>query len=361
MLIKITDPITQTVFFSTIFLLLLVFSTGKLQNKSFFPKEATNQLKGFAILAIIFSHISYSLSANPGFLYPFSILAGVGVNLFLFLSGFGLTLSQLKSPLAPLAFYKRRLLKLFTPLWTVITAFLLIDFFLLQRTYPLLEIIHSFMGFYPRADLWQNLDSPLWYFSVVLFYYLTFPFVFFKKIPLLSPILVLLLSILLLNLPLPVNPDVLKLYTLHFLAFPLGMLFGLVSINLKFKLNLSLKLLILTLAILIFLYTSLNSGIGQSPKIEQNISLITVFSLLIIFSISKINFRLLSVFGIYSYEIYLLHWPILSRFNLFLQLPPFLMTILNLSLILLLGYAVQKITRKNSQLIKPQFSKSPFL
>lgn len=346
MLIEIADPNYQTAFFSIIFLCLLIAFVRKSKEESFFSKKVTNQLRGFAILAVVFSHIGFFLYSDQKFLYPYSILAGVGVNLFLFLSGFGLTISHLKSPLSPFSFYKKRLLKLFVPLWIVITTILLIDFFALTRTYPLSEIFHSFLGFYPRADVFQNLDSPLWYFSVILFLYLIFPLVFIKKIPLLSPVLILLLSTLALNLHLPVDQDVLKLYKLHFLAFPLGVFFGIIIPNLKFKLNPTIKLITLVIAVLIFLYTSIHSGVGQDLKIEQGISLITTFSVLIIFTLSGLEFRLFSLFGIYSYEIYLLHWPILSRFNLFLGLPPFLMVILNLSLFIILAYALQKIIGK---------------
>lgn len=371
MLTKISDPSFQTVLFSVIFLSLLLVSVRKSEEESFLSRQTTNQLKGFAILAVVFSHIGFFLYTDQKFLYPYSILAGVGVNIFLFLSGFGLTISQLKSPLSPFSFYKKRLLKLFIPLWIVITTFLLIDFFVLDRTYPLSEIINGFLGFYPRADVFQNLDSPLWYFSVILFYYLIFPLIFVKKIPLLSPVLVLLLSLLVLKLPLPVDPDVLKLYKLHFLAFPLGMFFGIIqnvilrpfsvilsaAKDLKTQLRDSsanrlrmtrriLRMTILILSVLVFLYTSIHSGVGQGPNIEQSISLITSFSILIIFALSKLEFRLFSLLGIYSYEIYLLHWPILSRFNPFLSLPPFLMVILNLFLFLLLSFALQKIIRK---------------
>ncbi len=366
MLIKISDPIFQTVLFSIVFCsLFLIFIRKKDENEGFFSKEVTNQLKGFAVLAVVFSHIGFFLYSDQKFLYPYSVLAGVGVNLFLFLSGFGLTLSHLKSPLTPFSFYKKRLLKLFAPLWVVITTVLLIDFFAFQRTYPLSEIIRSFLGFYPRADVFQNLDSPLWYFSVILFLYLIFPLVFIKKIPLLSPILVLLLSLLMLKLPLPVDPDVLNLYKLHFLAFPLGMLFGLTqnvilrpfsvflidsSANRLRMTKKMLKITILILSVLVFLYTSIHSGVGEDPKIEQSISLLTTLSIIIIFSLSRFDFKLLSLFGIYSYEIYLLHWPILSRFNPFLGLPPFLMVISNLILIAFLGYALQKIIRKITNL-----------
>lgn len=341
MLINISDPIFQTVFFSVIFYGFLLIFIRKKQDEGILSKEVTSELKGFAIFTVIFSHIGYFLSSDPRFLYPFSILAGVGVNLFLFLSGFGLAFSHFNSPISPFSFYKKRLSKIFIPLWIIITIFLLTDFFVLHRSYPLPEIIYSFLGFYPRADIFLNLDSPLWYFSVILFYYLIFPLVYIKKFPLLSPILVLTLSLLVLNLPLPINVDVLKLYKLHFLAFPLGMLFGLTIQNFRFKLNRVLKFLILTIAVLIFIFTSVNSGVGQDSNIEQSISLLTTLSLLIIFSLSKFNFKLLSFFGVYSYEIYLLHWPILSRYNLFLGLPSFLMITLNLLLLIFLAYILQ--------------------
>lgn len=361
MLIKIIDPEFQTVLFSVVFFCILLVSLRKNRNEDFLSKETTNQIKGFAVLAVVFTHIGYGLSSPNQFLYPLSTLGGVGVNLFLFLSGFGLTLSHLKSPLSPLSFYKKRLSKLFIPLWIVITTVLLLDFLLLQRTYPLLEIVRSYLGFFTRADLYQNLDSPLWYFSIIFFYYFIFPLTFIKKLPLISPILVLGISLLILNLPLPINPDVLTLYKLHTLAFPLGILFGLtptviLSTAKDLKSDSSqaslihqilrrrlLRMTILILFVLVFLYTSINSGVGQNAKIEQGISLLTTFSIIIIFAFSKLDFKLLSLFGIYSYEIYLLHWPILSRFNPFLGLPPFLMVIFNLIFIFSLGYALQKL------------------
>lgn len=351
MLIKILDPVTQTIFFAVIFFGLLIASMKKSEDQSFFSKEVTNQLKGLAILAVLFSHIGYFLSSDIRFLYPFSVLGGVGVNIFLFLSGFGLTVSQLNSPLSPLSYYKKRLPRLYIPLWIVITVFIILDNIFLHRIYPVSEIINSYLGFFPRADLFSNIDSPLWYFTIILFYYLIFPLVFIKKIPLLSPFIILVISSFILNLNLPVNEDTLKLYKLHTLAFPLGITFGILYKKIKLNLNNLLKYIILLTATIIFLYSAIHSGVGEGLKIEQGISLITTISAVIIFSFLKFNFKLLSIFGILSYEIYLIHCPILSRFDLFLSFPPLLFVIFNIIFISLLALILQKLVGKILNLV----------
>lgn len=344
--IIVADPIGQTVIFTLILGIVLIASVKKDRSSEFFSKDVTNELKGLAILAIVLSHIGYFLSSDNRFLYPLSVLAGVGVNLFLILSGFGLTISFVNRPLSVLRFYKKRLIKLFLPLWVVIGTLVTVDHFMLSRSYPMTEIWQSLIGFFPRADIWANIDSPLWYFTLILFYYLTYPILFIKKIPWLTPVLILGLSLLVLNLPIPVNPDVVKLYNQHFLAFPLGVLLALLFQKLKFRVSTLIKVIMIATSLVIFADTAINSGVGREPLIEQSVSLITTISLLVIFSLSRINFRLFSLFGLFSYEIYLLHWPVLSRYNMFLGLPPYLDVTFNIILICGLGYGLQKITRR---------------
>lgn len=337
----VVNPILQTALFAVVFFLTLVFV--KVNRAAGFSKEITIQLKGVSILAIVLGHIGYFLSSDPQFLYPFSIISGVGVNLFLFLSGFGLTLSSQNKLLNPLAFYKKRLPKLYLPIWIIITVFLILDFFLLHRSYSLIETMKNYLGLFITANPAFSLDSPLWYFTLIVFYYLIFPWVFFKKAPWVSPILIFLISLIVIRLPLPVSQDNLTLFTLHLWAFPLGITSAFLMNRFQFSVKPSLRLLLLIVCLIFFGYTAVYSGVGQGPNIEQALSLITMFCLIGIFLLSGLNFKLFSLFGIYAYEIYLLHWPILSRYNLFLGLPPFLVVILNLSLILFLGYTLQKI------------------
>lgn len=361
MQILIADPQFQTTLFLIVFVILLLFSVRKSEKTNFFGIAVTNEMKGFAILAVIFSHIGYFLSKDTSFLFPVSIGAGVAVNLFLFLSGFGLTVSTLKSNLSVWSFYFKRLKKIFIPLWLVISLIFILDYFVLQRSYPLNTIIENYFGFYPKADLWLSLDSPLWYFSFIFFYYLIFPIVFWKRLPFLSPLLILLITQLVFQFTWPVQQDVFKLYKLHSLAFPLGVMLGvfyyqrgdylkLIPTSLKIffqKVKPILpycKIILLISLIYIFAYTSIYSGVGKDIKIEQAISLVTMLSLIGIFLLKNIRIRLLEIMGIYSYEIYLFHWPILSRYDfLYNNIPAYLATILYLVIFLLIGWFVQRI------------------
>lgn len=357
MQISVDNPQLQTIIFGIFFLLFAALSIRKTDREMFFAVSRTEELKGFAILAILFSHIGYFLTVEQDFLWPFSILAGVGVNLFLFISGFGLTLSSLKKPLNIVQFYWKRLRKLFIPFWIVISALFVADYFILQRSYPVETIVHSILGYFPVADLFKSLDSPLWYFSLILFYYLLFPLTFFKKFPYLCPLLIIVSNYFLKHPPLEINIDVLNLYKLHYLSFPLGVFFALLiseSSLEAFKIGFrkmffgrNLKDLLILLFIFLFAYTSINSGVGLSKDIEQARSLITMFSIIFIFVAKSFEFKLFNLFGLLSYEIYLIHWPILARYDLFYKyFPASVATILYLGMFLGLGMLLNKLTAK---------------
>lgn len=349
MQISVDNPFFQTLIFGVIFIFGLVLSVRKSEAGSFFSKSRTEELKGFAIFAIIFSHIGYFLASDHSFLYPFSVIAGVGVDLFLFLSGFGLTVSALSRPLYPLSFYKKRLSGLFLPMWIVVMSFIALDFIFLHKSYVGLTIIESLLGFFPVADISKSLDSPLWYFSLILFYYLLFPLFFWKKIRYISPLLLWLAGFLILKLSLPVNLDVINLYKLHIIAFPLGVLFAnIYSTNFLKKVVFPkyLKYFLLTFALLGFAYFSINSGVGKDKNTAQTISILTMFLAVFIFLAKGFEFKLFNLFGKYSYVIYLVHWPILLRYGVIYQLvPAYLATILYLLIFLILSWCITKITQ----------------
>lgn len=364
MQINILNPVEQTFIFTAIFLAVVLLSVGKQQQEPVLGFSITGELKGLAILAIIFSHIGYFLSNDNRFLFPLSIGAGVGVNLFLFLSGYGLTTSALNSQSNILPTIYKRLSKLFLPLWIVLPVLFLADWFILGKIYDTETIIGNLLGFFLRADLFLDVDSPLWYFTWIFFYYIVFLLLPVKKFPLISAGIVFLVSVVFFRLNLSINNDVIKLYKLHTLAFPLGMLTavilqikdqGIIEQGLrffqpliKFKILIQgIKYIFLMILLGIFAYTAYHSAVGQGLVKEQGISLVTMFSLVLIFILKKINFRLFNLFGKYSYEIYLIHWPILSRYDLlFKNLPPFLATGIYLMLFLILGFSLQSMVEK---------------
>lgn len=355
MIISVNNPVQATYIFSAIFFIALFIFIRKKKDSEFFSPAVSQELKGLAMLAIIFSHIGYFLVNDNRFLFPLSIMAGVGVNLFLFLSGYGLTVSSLHKKYSVWQFYQRRLLKLFNPFWITIIAFLLLDLFILKISYNWEYIIQSILGFFPSADLSRDLNSPFWYFTLILFYYLIFPLVFSKKYPWVSALGIYIISALVIHYEPHFLKEVLSLYKVHLIAFPLGMIMAsVIHYKDKFKVSTVYPWLrktgyYLSLILLIYIaaYTAYHSGVGKSPVTEELTSLITMSSILGIFILKKIEFRLLYIYGIFSYEIYLLHWPILSRYDIFFNwLPAWLAVLLYLLLFLGLGWLLQYISVK---------------
>ena len=86
MTIFIANAIWETRIVIVGLLLALLVSARRAKNHSFFPPSTTTELKGLAILMIVFSHIGYFLVSDHRFLVPLSNYAGVGVDLFFLLS-----------------------------------------------------------------------------------------------------------------------------------------------------------------------------------------------------------------------------------------------------------------------------------
>ena len=360
MIVSINNPIIATLIFSVIFFGAWLILTRRGREIGIFPNAISTELKGLAILMVVFSHIGYFLVSDTRFLWPLSIAAGVGVNLFLFLSGYGLTMSSIAKQYSIKDFYKRRAFKLFIPLWLILIAFFVLDYFVLKINYGLAYYVKSFFGIFIHANLYADVNSPLWYFTFTLFYYLVFPLVFFKKKPWLSALIIYLVSFLIIAINPPVLANIIGMYRLHLLAFPLGMLlanlFSLPNFSKRVAdfWNLQLKVwfknIIYYLAILACLliawYYLYHSGVGQVYWKEELASLIAVGGITVLFLIKKVKFLLLSIFGQYSYEIYLLHWPLLYRYDLIFKfIPPYLALSLYLILFLGLGWGMQKISK----------------
>ena len=351
MIISISNPVLETGIFSIVLGLVLLVSIRPRQIKDWLPPSLTAELKGLAILMIVLSHIGYFLVSDTRFLWPLSIMAGVGVNLFLFLSGFGLTASQIQKDLSVWQFYKRRLWKLFVPFWLMLAGFLALDFLLLKISYSWSFIWPAIIGIFSRADLYHDLNSPLWYFTFILLYYLLFPLVFFRRRPWLSALILYLAGWALVNWPPSFFDYVIHLYKVHIMAFPLGVLVAWIVSKVKQPNFLEEgvgrrigRYVAIGLLGLVFLWANINSGIGGSANWEQNASILAVIAITGVFILKKIELKSLTLLGLYSYEIYLWHWPLMYRYDLLYRyLPPWLATFAYLIVLIALGWLMAKI------------------
>ncbi len=361
--ISYPDSYFQTALFLTFLLTIIILTAKKDADPHTLNHSHTNELKGIAILMVIFSHVGYFLFSDHTFLYPVSVFGGVGVNIFLFLSGFGLTSSENMSNRTVLDFYKNRLKNIFIPMWLVLIPLYIFDFYLLGRRYSQTSILQSVLGFFPNPDIGTSINSPLWYFTLILFYYLIFPLVFRKKKPILSAIVILFLGYFMVKLNLPVAKDLLKLYKLHFVAFPLGMLFAsiftknILKIKDKIeKLQLDkaagffLRYLLMLFLIVVFSYTAIHSGIGEKLFTEAYVSLITMATLIFIVLLKKVQSNILIILGEYSYGIYLIQWPLMYRYDfIYKHTPLFLGTLLYIAVFLIIGYVLNRITKLSTK------------
>lgn len=383
-MISIINAVQSSWIFIAIFAVLLLLSLQRGKDQAWFPLSLTQELKGFAILAVIFSHLGFFLISDHRFLFPLSIMAGVGVNLFLFLSGYGLTIGALRNEISIGQFYRRRLVKILIPLWLVLAIFLSLDFFVLKIGYDWQFIAKALVGFFPSADLYRDLNSPLWYLTLIIFYYLLFPLVFIRKQPWISAAILYLIAYLVIK----INPEMLRqvmhLYEVHILAFPIGIiagwilfepywlnrlipdkweafldsikepawLFNLIQFfkkeNSLHKISKRLKgfsyYLLVIMLLAVICYSAYYSNVGAGAFKEQLTSIITMLAIILLFIIKKFEFKLLYIFGLYSYEIYLLHWPIVYRYDVYFRfLPAWLATIVYLAVCLILGYFLKKI------------------
>ena len=333
----------------------ILLSCKRRTDREIFPISVTQELKGFAILLVIFSHVGNFLIHGGQFLSPMSHFSQAGVDLFLLLSGYGLTVSNIKRPQKPLAFYKR-LLKLFVPFWLLLIALLLIDFLVLDRTYTTSVVAQAFAGIFLQSDMGRSLNAPFWFITAITFYYLIYPLLFSKKRPWLSALAVFGIGAGIVMLSPPVLGGVMFLYKLHYVAFPAGMLLAWLITGTDVVKRLPARLtglgsrsrwLVAALLLASLFLINPHGHAGKNAVITQALNMSFALVLLAIFIIKPISSTFLMLIGVYSFEIYLLHWPLMSRYNLLYgHIPGWAATLIYLGIALGLSYVLQALTNR---------------
>lgn len=274
------------------------------------------QLMGFAMLWIIFFHSALHFSND--FLRIFRGIGYMGVDIFLFLSGIGITYS-LQQNSNILSFYKKRLLRILPSYITIMLIMGIISYFTGKANIEEIIINFTMLGFWLQKSAHPVIATP-WYIPVILFLYLISPafFYFFNRNKGLTLGLFIIIPLLLVYLVFDTPFE--GLGTFFFMRIPIyfiGICTGYLILR-NTTLNIyQIILLCISLPIGIFLYilkidygylphnTFLKVLFLWLPCLFVSTSMSVILSQ--IFQISKYKFPILLFFGKYSLIIYLVH------------------------------------------------------
>ncbi len=366
--ITLTDDIYQTnLIVIAILIAVVLFTFKRAKHTDLFPVSVTQELKGLGILTVVFAHFAYMLVTNADFLFPLSIIAGVGVDLFLFMSGYGLTVGMLKKPLPILEFYKRRVIKIFIPFWVAIILIFAANAIFLDIHYSVPYMIQSLLGWFPTAEGFADVNSPFWYITWMMMFYVLFPLVFSTKRPWLSAIILAVIATLIgVYNPLDMGDN--WLHRLHTVAFSLGIVFAWLLFETKDKENKLVVYLkefrnkakftpyiVIALMLGVVVYMSLHTTanhwptltaiLGKGYFVDQLTSIVIMFAFIVIFSLKKFDNKFLSIYGLYSFEVYLIHWPLIGRYDIFFDIfPAWAAVVAWLITFIVVSWLLQKIT-----------------
>lgn len=128
--------------------------------------DACDTLKGLSILLIMIHHAAQKFMP-AGFLKPYQDFGYLGVSIFIFLSGYGLTLSYLKNNKLN-GFFRRRLSKVYTP-FVVISLIYVVVYVITNHSYDLYEVIISILGV-------KLVNGSYWFVHYIIFAYVFYYF-----------------------------------------------------------------------------------------------------------------------------------------------------------------------------------------
>ena len=135
------------------------------------------------------------------------------------------------------------------------------------------------------------------------------------------------------------------LHRLHTVAFSMGIIAAWLLMETKDKENKlvktlkefrtnsnAIRLVLIAISFVVVAYMSLHttanhwptltSFFGQGFYVEQFTSIVLMIALIVIFSLKKLDNKFLAMYGVYSFEVYLIHWPLMARYDVFFDFLP---------------------------------------
>jgi peptidoglycan/LPS O-acetylase OafA/YrhL len=272
-----------------------------------------DEIKGLALTLVVFYHATGILG------WPNWLQGQLGVDIFLILSGVTLALGP--SATEPLGtFFRRRLLRIFPAYWLALALFLALDYFLRGLVHPASRIwLHAtgLHAFSREFDLWGINDS-LWFIALIVPLYATFTF---ARRWLHRPADVLGLGGLITALVCATHLATGNFGALVHLGVRLPAFFiGLVIGHALGAHQLTLRPTpLLAVGGLALAYLTLNHGLNFSgiwAALAVSATYLALRSSLPATILTSVT-RLLAWLGLYSYEIYLFHQPLIREYALY--------------------------------------------
>ena len=270
-------------------LTLLFLRKNDMQRGGFLSIDYTNFIRSVAILFVIIHHVG-----NYSGVSIFTPLGGIGVALFLMISGYGLNESYNRKGLS--GFWKSKLIRVLIPCWLIDCIFAVINW----RTFELWDFI--------QCLLCIKID---WYIRYLFYWYFAF-YVFCRFVPQYRTLLMAITSAVMLCILPGIEAE-------QSLSFITGYLLSLHNINTqpnRWQ----------RISFLFFVFGIGFLAIKQTPLIRELYGTIiynlvelglkwniAFFIILFGYNLYKLNFvsRFLSITGLMSFELYLIHCKLL--------------------------------------------------
>ena len=287
---------------------------------SFLDIGQTDQLKGAAILLVIVGHLWIHVAG----LTVIPLLGDYSVCMFLILSGFGLTASLTKETFSWENWVYRRFYRIMIPYWILTVCWLIADQLFLHRAYSWQEILSTIFGM-NFSDALKGLDYARWYITLLLIWYVAFCFAntFLSRVA--SSLFLCIFGLVLVIL------QFLKLFPLgtsyQLIAFPIGVLLGQfhrpvtnwLSLRSHFKIVTVLTSVVFIISAFIFLGLKGSSSHNFLRFINYNTTALSYCSafVMVVGLLGRCGYssRFLESWGQVSYEAYLIHGPLLIKYN----------------------------------------------
>jgi peptidoglycan/LPS O-acetylase OafA/YrhL len=298
---------------------LILFSLHKKTETTYFDVSQTVQLKGLAIFFVVLGHFwTYIFFQKP------LIFSSYAVSIFLILSGIGHGILYKTGKFEYKNFIHKTIKRIFIPYWICTLLFLVLDFYLLDRTYSVNEILLTSLGINMNPGNRIHLDLTRWFITLLLLWYFVFCFarsLFSKQVAYILYAVAFLLIVIRYY-------EIWSLGNVHnILAFPVGFSIGhnhsrimdlFHNNNIKQKGVHCVVFLLICLGVLLIKTSNLdNFFLFESVEKVLKLLLLSYF-LVIFFSLKKnVKFqsRILFFLGQTSYGLYLLNLPFIHRYN----------------------------------------------